>query len=124
MDGLEALAASLDDAADRMPREAEKVVSKGALNIKTGVRSAWRNLQHTPRLYLTVGYDVTRLGDRVTAEIGPDVSMSYQGGPLGGVIEYGTVNNAPRPALGPELLKESPRFTDALAAAAQSLLDD
>lgn len=124
-DDLTALADSFREAAGAARHETQQVVSKGALNIKNDWRKGWRamNLRHTPRLWRSVGYDLTSYGDTVMAVIGPNVDDHYNQGPLGGVIEEGTVNNAPRPAGTPALLSESPRFEDALGAMGERLAD-
>ena len=127
MSGLGDLERDLDDAADRMPGEAHKVVSKGALNIKDETRDTWkRRLRggHLQRLAYSVGYDITSVpgATEITAHIGPDANNRRMQGALGGVAEYGTVNNAPIPALTPAHIKESPRFEDALGDLGERLL--
>lgn len=127
MSGLGDLERDLDDAADRAPEEARKVVSKGALNIKNGARDRWkRELRggHLQRLAYSVGYDITSVpgSTEITAHIGPDANNRRMQGALGGVAEHGTVNNAPIPALAPEHIKESPRFEDALGDMGERLL--
>lgn len=127
MSDLGDLARDLDDAADRMPEEARKVVSKGAVNIKDGARARWRREfsgGHLQRLHYSVGYDITSVpgAEQITAHIGPDSDNRRMQGALGHIAEHGTVNNAPRPALAPELAKESPRFEDALGDVGERLL--
>lgn len=126
MDDLEALERDLERAAERAPAEAHKVVSKGALNIKNDARETWkRELRggHARRLHYAVGYDISRVGgDEVIANIGPDADRDRLQGPLGGIIEQGSINNAPIPALTPAWKKESPRFEDALGDLGERLL--
>ncbi len=121
------LADALHRAAERAPAEARAVVSKGALNIKDDWRETWqRELAggHAQRLHYSVGYDVSSGGgDDIIAVIGPDADKDRLQGPLGGIIEFGSVNNAPIPAGGPALLKESPRFEDQLGDLGERLLD-
>lgn len=127
MDDLEALADDLDRAADVVPVEAHKVVSKGALNIKNDARDTWkRKLRggHARRLPYSVGYDISQVGgDEIIANIGPDADNDRMQGALGGIIEHGQGANAPIPALNPALKKESPRFETAMGDLGERLLD-
>lgn len=106
--------------ADALP-EVKKVVSKGALNIKNDIRDAWRGIRHAPALPRAVTYDVTEHGYSVSAEIGPDKAKRQ--GALGNLIEFGSVNNAPHPAVYPALDREETRFYSALEDLAEKLLE-
>ncbi|MGH3504319.1 MAG: hypothetical protein ACRDQA_25985 [Nocardioidaceae bacterium] len=123
-DDLADLAGDLDKAAEKVHAETRKVVSKGALNIKRDWRQKWhRDLDlYARRLYLSVGYDLTSTPTTESAQIGPDADNDRMQGPLGGIIEYGSVNNAPIPAGRPALEKETPKFERALAKMAERLL--
>jgi hypothetical protein len=123
MSSLRELADDLNRDADTIDAKAAKVVGQGCLNIKKQTQQVWRarlrgNLQH---LWRAVSYDVTepRNSDIITGSVGPVLTRKQ--GPLGGVAEEGTPNNAPIPALGPALLKETPRFIDHLGDAAELL---
>jgi hypothetical protein len=124
MDGLEGLERDLEAAAERMPAEARAVVSKGALNIKNEWRDAWDDLrEHAKHVHKSIGYDISQAGgDEIIANIGPDANRDKLQGPLGGIIEFGSPTSAPIPGGGPALLRESPRFEDALGDAAERLL--
>lgn len=110
--GLEALAADLDRGAAVAPKEARKVVQKGALNIKNDWRKRWSGLSHAPAVGRAVSYDTVETPTGATAEIGPDKDRPQ--GPLGNLLEYGSVNNAPIPGGQPALQQERPRFEKAL----------
>lgn len=112
IDDLNRLAAELDTAAGVAPEEARKVVAHGAFNIKKDWRQAWTGLAHAPALPYAISYDVRQVGGRVAAEIGPDKDKRQ--GALGNLIEYGSVNNAPRPGGLPALEREAPRFEKAM----------
>lgn len=113
-DGLAALAAEYDEAAGIAPAEARKVVQRGALNIKRDWRKAWTGLSHAPRLPYAVGYDTQITPAGAVAEIGPDKDLENKQGALGNLIEYGSVNNAPKPGGAPALKAEEPKFLQAL----------
>lgn len=116
MSDLTELADSFQAAADATYDETRKVLSKGALNIKTDWRRKAKTFQLAPALWTHITYDVTGL----TAEIGPTLGGA---GSLGGIYEYGTVNNAPKPAGAPALIAETPRFEKALGDMAERLAD-
>lgn len=126
-EGLRGLENDLEQAARRLPGEAHKVTSKGALNIKNDTRDTWkRRLRggHAKRLHYSVGYDITPPGgNEVIAIIGPDADNDRMQGALGGIIERGSINNAPVPALNPAWERESPKFEDALGDLGERLLD-
>lgn len=119
--GLGELIDDLRSASDRAVEEFRKVVSKGALNIKNDVKERWSGLAHAPAIPHAISYDTKTTGTTVSAEIGPDKAKRQ--GALGNFLEYGSVNNAPIPALGPALDAEEPRFAKALEDVAASLLE-
>lgn len=88
------------------------VVNKGAVNVKKDWRQRWSGIAHAPALPAAVTYDITYGLGRIEAEIGPDKDLRQ--GPLGNIIEFGTVNNAPIPGGLPALAAEAPRFERAL----------
>jgi hypothetical protein len=119
--GLKELRADLEKYETEIVGEVRGVVAKGALNIKKDVRRAWANLRHAPALPRSVGYDVKVRGLTVTAEVGPDKSKRQ--GALGVFLEYGSVHNAPRPALAPAADAEEPRLASALEDINADLLE-
>ena len=98
MNDLDRLINDLEKAPAAVRKDTEKVVSKGALNVKQATQKRWRGLSNAPRLARAVTYDLHTAGDVVSAEIGPDKDKEKMQGALGNLIEYGSVNNAPRPA--------------------------
>jgi hypothetical protein len=120
--GFDELAADLRHAAERAPEEIRKVVSKGALNIKTDWRRRWGGLAHAPAIPRAVTYDIKSSGSKVEAEIGPDKALRQ--GALGNLLEFGSVNNAPIPGGAPALETEGPKFTKALEDLAERLLTE
>jgi hypothetical protein len=124
MTGATELIAVLTVAADEVMPAVENVVGKGCLNIKRQAADIIRAVSHLgylPHYPRSISYDVTRGGDLVTGEVGPDAAK-LQGG-LARILEYGTVNNAPIPHMSPALDAEAPRFERALADVAVDLLE-
>lgn len=112
-----ALARDLAAAGVVAEREAQAVVAKGAINVK----NAWRrNAQASAgrhaRLYpSTIGYDPVRvMPGFIEAVIGPDKALPQ--GPLGNLLEYGSIHNPPHNDGGRALLEEEPRFQAAVQA--------
>lgn len=90
-------------------QEVDKVVERGALNIKNDWRRRWGGLTHAPALPYAVTYDVTREpGGVICGEIGPDKTKRQ--GALGNIIEFGSPTSAPHPGGAPALDTEEPRF--------------
>lgn len=100
--------------------EFRAVVNHGAFNIRRDWRRRWDGHAHIPHLPRAVTYDLASSGGVHTAEIGPDKSLRQ--GPLGNIIEFGSVNNAPIPGGGPASRLEEPRFIDAAADAAEKAI--
>lgn len=97
--------------------EVEKVVARGALNVKNDWRDRWSGHPHIKHLPRAISYDLDTQQSTVDAEIGPDKDKAQ--GALGNVIEFGTVNNAPIPGGLPALEAETPKFVRALADVAE-----
>lgn len=112
------LARDLDGAAGDVDREARKVVARGALNIKNDARRRVSGHGHLPAYPYSITYDL--LAGVVGAEIGPDKRRNQ--GPLGNIIEYGGLREAPIPHMGPAADKEMPGFRDALEKLAERLV--
>lgn len=96
----------------RIRREARGIVARGAVNVKRDWRSNARasGRKHAGRLYPnTVGYDLAAYGpDLWAATIGPDKAGPQ--GPLGAILEYGSVHNPPHNDGGRALAAEMPQF--------------
>lgn len=119
-ESLDAWIADLARAQELVGPEGEKVLGKGALNIKTEWRRRWSGYAHIPHLPSAIDYEVHRAGADAWAEVGPRRDRE-QGG-LGSYIELGTVNNPPIPGGLPALDAEEPRFVSAVADLGEKLL--
>lgn len=120
-DDLRSLIADLRDATEEALPEVRKVVAKGALNVKDDWRRRWEGHPHIRALPGAISYDTAVEGDTASAEIGPDKARTQ--GPLGNLIEFGSVHNAPIPGGLPALAAEEPRFEAALMDLAEKLLE-
>ena len=109
---VQSFAKDLGKVPGRAVPEIEKVVSKGALNIKQDWAARWKGLSHAPGLASAVNYDIKFGIGTIEAEIGPDKGKRQ--GALGNLIEFGSINNAPHPGGGPALAAEAPKFEKAL----------
>ena len=95
----------------RVRKDARAVTMRGALNVKTNWRanatqSSGKHARHYPR---TVGFDFAAYGtDLFMATIGPDKGGVQ--GPLGAILEYGSVKNPPHNDGGRALDAELPLF--------------
>jgi hypothetical protein len=103
------------------PAEVAGIVKRGAQNVKTDMRRRWSGMPHARLLPYAVTYDTYVSLKGPAAEIGPDKSRPQ--GPLGSLLEYGSINNQPIPAAGPAADAEEPRFTAALEMASVKALD-
>lgn len=112
---VRALARDLEPS-DRLP-EFRKVVSRGALNIKNGLRDDAKSNGSYRHFYRSISYDM--VGD-LEAEIGPDKNKVQ--GALGNILYFGTSKNAPELNIMGPLDREEPRFVQALGDVAEDLL--
>jgi hypothetical protein len=122
-EGLNDLRAVLESAADDAVAEAKKVVSKGALNIKTDAKKFSSGIAHAPAYPRSIGYDTWISGTIARAEIGPDKNKRQ--GALGNILEYGAPeqNTAPHTHLGPALDIEGPKLVSAVEQLGVDLLE-
>ncbi|MEU3112666.1 hypothetical protein ABZ652_01130 [Micromonospora chalcea] len=110
--GFRELAADLHSAATNAPDEAEKVVKKGALNVKRDAANRVKGLGHLPHYHRAIGYDTTRRGPVTEAVVGPDTNKRQ--GSLGHLVELGSPTSAPHPHMLPAADAEEPRFAKAM----------
>ena len=118
--GLDEIVVQLDKATSRMLPEVSAVLGKAGLAIKKGAQQRWGGLGHAPALPYAVSYDVSYGLGGVSVEVGPDKSRRQ--GALGNLLEFGSINNAPRPALAPELDLEAAKTVTYLDALLVKLL--
>lgn len=119
--GLRKLVQSLEHAGLKGVAAAEAAVLKGSMNIKKDASARVSGLSHAPAYPASISFDMHTTVGAINSEIGPDKGRRQ--GALGNLLEFGSVNNAPRPHLVPALEAEAPRFERVIADAAGKLLD-
>lgn len=107
---LNKLVADLHEVPAEAHRNIRKAVQFTSHGIRDNAREAISGLAHAPDYPRAITYDTKDLGEGVgvTAEIGPEKERRQ--GPLGNILEYGTVNNPPNAHLGPSLDRWTPDF--------------
>lgn len=120
---LDRLVAALHEVPAGAHRNFRKATQVSAHHIRDGARQAASGIAHAPHYPRSITYDTKDLGEGVgvTAEIGPELERPQ--GPLGGILETGTVNNAPHAHLGPALDRFTPDFEKGLEIAAAQALE-
>lgn len=115
---LDKLVADLDAVPDEVLPKVKKVVSKGALNVKNGMKADATNARSYRYFSRSINYDITH--DGLGAEIGPNKGQIQ--GALGNLLYFGTSRTAGVLNINGPIDKESPRFADALADVAEDIL--
>jgi hypothetical protein len=105
---LHKLTADLRAAPDEARDQVKAVTARGALNIKRGWQERWSGHDHIPHLPRAITYDTRVRVHDIEAEIGPDKTRPQ--GPLGNLIEFGSIHNAPIPGGAPALDDEEPNY--------------
>lgn len=123
--GMRELRIDLETLPARAEKEFPRIVSKGALNVKTDWRARWdaikRPATHIPHVVSGIGYDTDDAPPRWSAQIG--VASTNSQAALAHLLEYGSLNNPPYPGGQDALDAEAPRFEKAIADAAEGLLE-
>lgn len=114
---LRRLVADLSAAPERARGEIQRVVSKGALNIKNDWRERVSGLHRLKHLQYAVNYDMAIGVDSIGADVGYDKARVQA--PLGNVEEFGTASTPGHLDGQHALDAEEPRFLAALEDAAE-----
>jgi hypothetical protein len=99
--GLDALVADLAGSTKKLKKGVRTATAVTARKVQQDARRYVRGFRHLPQYPQSITYTVRSSADVVEAEIGPDKDRAQ--GPLGNLIEYGSINNPPTPHLGPAL---------------------
>lgn len=118
---VEALDRVIKRAAGAAYKDAQAVVTRGALNIKRDAARRISGLRHARAYPRAISYDAVRLAAGPAADIGPDKHRTQ--GPLGNLLEYGSANNPPHPHMRPAAAAELPKFERALGALARQAME-
>lgn len=114
---LDALADDLDEIPAEKRPEFRKVVERGALNIKNGLRDDARGHPRYRHFPTSISYDMV---GELSAEIGPDKARVQ--GALGNILYFGTSKNGPQLNFEGPLHRETQRFEDHIADVAEDIL--
>lgn len=106
------LADAMTKATRVVEKDAEKVIFRGAIQIKKDAQRRLKGNRHLRRLRYAIDFDMYRSLKGPAAEIGPNHAKAQ--GPLGNIAEYGTINNPPTPFMGPAADAEAPKFAKAM----------
>ncbi|HEX2551635.1 MAG TPA: hypothetical protein VHK64_08580 [Nocardioidaceae bacterium] len=106
------VATALEKATAVAAAETSKVVSRGALNIKTGARRRITGLAHARRYPYAIDYDLHVTGRGAVADVGANKDKPQ--GALGNLLEYGSIKNPPHPHIRPAADDEMPKFEKAM----------
>ncbi len=92
MDDVQQLAADLANS-EVTPAQARVAVRSVCENVKATWRENASGLAHARAYPFSIGYSTQERPFGADAEVGPDKDRAQ--GPLGNLLEYGSVNNAP-----------------------------
>lgn len=118
--GLNELIRDLSDAPGKAQRGVDKVVLKGAINVRDDARRLASGNRYAPAYPRSITMEAGWKRGAFEAEIGPE-----KGGPqwgLGTILEFGVPSQgtAPQPHMRPAADAEAPRFEKAM----ENLADD
>lgn len=99
--GLDTLVDDLAGSVKKVRKNARTATAVTARKVQLDARRYVRGFRHLPQYPASITYSVRLTEIGVEAEIGPDKDRAQ--GPLGNLIEYGSINNPPTPHLGPAL---------------------
>lgn len=115
---LDKLVADLGEIPEEKLPQVKKVVSRGALNVKTDLRAGAANGGSYKHFARSIDYDIVDGG--LGAEIGPNKDQIQ--GALGNLLYFGTSKSGGVLDINGPLTKEEPRFVDAIADVASDIL--
>lgn len=118
--GLNELIHDLTEAPRKVQRGVDKVVIKGAVNIKNDWRQRAEGSRHAPLYPASITFDAEWKRGAYEAEIGPDKDLPQ--GALGNLLTYGSANNPPSGDDVAVLDAEAPKFEKAMENLADGLL--
>lgn len=115
VDGLDSLVADMASMGDPLAREIRGPIAKGALNIKTGMRSDLAQSAHFGQAASSVTYDTRQGMSFAEAEIGPETAGQVVGD-LAHFAWFGGANGGGGTVRDPQAVldEEAPRLESAL----------
>lgn len=118
---LRSFAADLGKSGARVLKDAEKVVFKGAMNIKNGMMEEMRGSRHFKSLSRSIDFDIEARPNGVEAEIGPK-SGSGEAGNLANIAYFGSSRGGGTVDFMKPFEDEVPRFEKAIGEVLKDVL--
>lgn len=115
------LSADFGHASARALPAVDRVVERGALNVKTKMAAEAESDGHYKRFSRAISYDRAYKLGVVSYEVGPDKSRSGAQGALGNLLYFGSANNGSVLDIEVGLRDEEPRLVENLAKIATDL---
>lgn len=113
--GVDTLAADMLSSTPVLAAKAATAAAVTARKIQQSARGRVGGHRHIPRYPTSITYDVYGGPFFVEAEIGPDKDRAQ--GPLGNLLEYGSIHNAPIEHLGVSLEEHAEDFAHGMEIA-------
>ena len=110
---LESFAMDLGRAGDKALKDVEKVVFKGAMNLKRDMARDLQSSRHFPTIAKSVDFDIESSPNGVEAEIGPK-SGPGEPGNLANIAYFGTSRGGGTVDFMKPFEEEKPRFEQAI----------
>lgn len=118
---LRRFATDLGKSGARVLKDAEKVVFKGAMNIKSGMQEEMRGSRHFKSLSRSIDFDIEARPNGVEAEIGPK-SGSGEAGNLANIAYFGSSRGGGTVDFMKPFEDEKPRFEKAIGEVLKDVL--
>lgn len=119
---LRALAVDLGNASREVEREAERVLEKGALNVKDKMAADAKAAHggYAKHFHRSISYDRATRAGQLGFEIGPDKHRRQ--GALGNLLYFGSANNGPTLDIEAGLIEEEPRLVSEMGKMLERVL--
>lgn len=118
---LRTLAADITKAGARVLPDVEKVVFKGAVNVKKRMQEELQSSTHFKSIASSVDFDIETAPNGVSAEIGPKHGAGEPGN-LANVAYFGTSRGGGTVDFMKPLAEEAPRFEKAIGDVLKNVL--
>lgn len=118
---LRSLSADITRAGDKVLPDVEKVVFKGAMNVKNGMRRQAESSRSFKGISPSISFDLTASANGVEAEIGPKHGPG-EAGNLANIAYFGTSRGGGTVDFEGPLREEQPKFEKAIAEVLKNVL--
>lgn len=118
--GLQELVGDLTTAGPLAGLKAYGATYRAASELRDLARTLAGGLRHAPHYPRSITADTEVEDGEIVGRVGPDKDLKQ--GPLGNILEYGTVNNPPNAHLGPAFDRVLPGWVDEVRDIAGDIL--